>query len=177
MTHRLTFAAAFLCASLSHAALAEVVQTKERTYAVKYKDGAVERFKIAWTVDVTSTFREQGGSPVPYQGSVNNFKCSWSIATTIERTASLATRLGPAFPLPAMTKTFKRDFQNPGSGELVVEGSRNESCKDAAPQRESAIAEARASSRALFERLTEADLESLRKETQANPDVASVAVQ
>ena len=176
MKHGLMCAAALLCLMGPAAALAEVVQAKERTYAVRYKDGAVERYKVAWTANVTTTVREQGGSPVPYQGSVDNRKCSWSIATTIDRTVSLATRQGAALALPGMSRTFREDFRNPGT-ELVVTGTRNESCKEATAQREGAIAEARGALRALFEPLTEADLQNLKREAQSKPDVAAITVE
>jgi hypothetical protein len=179
MIRRLEFAhRPCFCASLSPAALAEVVQTKERTYAVTYKDGAVERFKIVWTADVTATFRQQGGSPVPYQGQRGQLQ-----VLVVDRDDDRAYRLArhaprPRLPAAGDEQDLQARFPEPRRRrELIVEGERNQSCKDAAAQREGAIAEARAASRALFERLTEADLANLRKETQANPDVASVTVQ
>jgi hypothetical protein len=176
MKRCMRFGGALLCLLVSQAAGAEVVQTKERTYAVKYKDDAVERYKVAWTANVVATVRELGGSPVPYQGSVDVRKCSWTIATTIDRTVSLATRQGATMPLPTMNRTYKEDFQNRG-GEFLVTDSRNESCKDATAYRENAIGNARTAIRSLFERLTEADLENLKKEAQSKPDVATITVQ
>jgi len=176
MKRYVKFGGTLLCMLFSLAATAEVVQTKERTYAVKYKDDAVERYKVVWTADVTTTISEQGGSPVPYQGATDVRKCTWTIATTIDRTVSLATRQGATMPLPGMSRTYKEDFQNRG-GEFVVTDSRNESCKDATPHRENAIGNARNTAKGLFERLTEADLESLKKEAQSKPDVATITAQ
>ena len=166
---------AAMCSLVSLQAGAEVVQTKERTFSVKYKDEAVERYLVTWKVDVATTVKEQGGSPVPYQGSVDQRRCSWSVAVTIERAVSLATRLGPSFPLPGMGRTLKEDPT--GRSEFLVTGARNESCKDSTAERERAIAGATSNARALFDRLTEADLETIKQEVRAKAEGATITVQ
>lgn len=177
MNRSLIRGAALLSVLLSASAVADVIQTKERTYAVKYKDEAVERYKVVWTANLTTDVKEQVGSPVPYQGAPNYRRCSWTVDATIDRTVALATRLGPAVPLPALSKTFKNDPKNPGGGELAFKGSREETCKEAAPMREKDIGAAKSSILGLFERLTDADLESLKKEAQSKADVVTVTVQ
>jgi hypothetical protein len=150
-----------------------VVQTKERIYAVKYKDEAVERFKVVWTANLTTTLKEEVGSPVPYQGAVDFRRCSWTVTATVDRTVALATRQGPSVPLPSMSKPLKDDAK----GDLVFKGAREETCKQATERREKDVGEAKTSILATFERLTEADLESIRKDAQAKSDVVSVTVQ
>jgi hypothetical protein len=176
MKHRLHIAVVLLFTLTCLRAGAEVVATKEKTFSVKYKDEAVERYQATWKADVTTTVKEEGGSPVPYQGSVDKFRCTWTIAVTIERAVALATRLGPSFPLPGMSRTFKDDSQGKG-GDYLVTGTRNESCKASAAERDGAIAAAKNNVRGLFERLTEADLETMKQEIRSKADAVTITVQ
>lgn len=175
--NRCVMSCALSCLLLSTFAAADVLQTKERTYAVKYKDDAVERFKVVWTANLTTTVREEVGSPVPYQGAVDFRRCTWTVAATVERTVALATRQGPTVPLPSMSKPLKDDAKGADGGDLVVKGAREETCKQAAARRDKDVGEAKTAILATFERLTEADLESIRKDAQAKNDVVSVTVQ
>ena len=113
---------------------------------------------------------------MPYQGSVDKRRCAWSIAVTIERSVALATRLGPSFPLPGMSRSFKDESQGRG-GDFLTTGARDASCKDSAAERDAAIAGAKNNVRGLFERLTEADLETVKQETRAKADVVTITVQ
>ena len=173
LNRRVMSSAAALAVFICGSAAADVVQTKERTYAVKYKDEAVERFKVVWTANLTTTMKEEVGSPVPYQGAVDFRRCSWTVTATVDRTVALATRQGPSVPLPSMSKPLKDDAK----GDLLVKGAREETCKQAAERREKDVGEATTAILATFERLTEADLESIKKDAQAKTDVVSVTVQ
>jgi hypothetical protein len=177
LNRRVMSSAAALAVFICGSAAADVVQTKERTYAVKYKDEAVERFKVVWTANLTTTVKEEVGSPVPYQGAVDFRRCSWTVSATVDRTVALATRQGPTVPLPSMSKPLKDDAKGAGGGDLVVKGAREETCKQATERREKDVGEAKTAILATFERLTAADLESIKKDAQAKPDVVSVTVQ
>jgi len=170
--------ACVLCAVACPSASAEAIGTKERTLAIKYKDGAVERYRVAWTANLVTASRDEGGSFVPYQGAVENRRCSWSIASTIERTVSLATRLGPTFPLPGLGRTIKGDPRRP-DGESVVSGTVNETCKhkDAAARRESDTRKARDAVMGAFDQFIESDLDTFKREVQSKGDVAAITVE
>lgn len=148
---------------------ADLAQTKERTYAVRYKDDAVESYKVTWTANVNVSQKEETGSPVPYQGAVDFRRCSWSVTSSIERTVALTTRLGAALPLPVMTKSLP-----PGTGSAMT-GTRNETCNQAAQHREGDVKKAKAAILEDFDRLTAADYEALKSEARSKADVVSVA--
>jgi hypothetical protein len=165
-----------LCALFGANAFAEVVGTRERNLAIKYKDGAVERYRVAWAANLATSLRDEGGSFVPYQGAVETRRCSWTITTTIERTVSLATRLGPTFPIPGLSRTIKGDSQRP-DGEFMVSGTIGESCKDAAGKRESDIRKARDAVTSAFDRVVESDLLTLRQDVQSKGDVVTIGIE
>jgi hypothetical protein len=158
-------AALFALAALG--AAAEIAATKERTSIVKYSDQSIERYAVRWTLDVAAKVREEGGSYVPYQGASENRRCTWSVTSGIERSVSLATRLGQTMPLAGMARTV------PGGEPL--KGEHPGTCT-AAPQRE-AMERARKAALESFERITEADLEDLRKSARSGADVSTVTMQ
>ena len=167
---------ALLCMIVSLGAAADVVQVKEFTYVVKYTDDAVERYSVKWTLNVTTNVRDGAGVFIPYQGAVENRRCTWSITSSVDRTVSFVTRLGQAVPLANMSRTFKEDPRNPGR-EMVIAGERNETCNEARAQREKDVADARKAVLEMFDRLTTSDFEGLRKEAQANANVRTITVQ
>jgi hypothetical protein len=166
---------ALLCLLLPLGAAAEVVQTKERTYSVKFKDDAVERYTVKWTLDFTANVREVGGSPVPYQGASDVKRCTWKIDATADRMVSLVTRLGQPFPLPKMARTLDLDATKPGK-PYTLAGQRDLTCNDVKAERAEEMASAKASVLQAFERQTADDLARLVKEAQGNAEVASVTV-
>jgi len=166
--NRWTLWRALLCVPLASSALAEVVQTRESAYDVRYADNAVERYAVRWTLNVTTTIREEGGAPIPYQGAVANLRCQWSIASSVERSVSLVTRLGQAMPLPNMSRTLKAESAD------VVKGEDNASCKDPRSRREAEVRNAGNAARERFEKFAAADLETLKSEARAAPNVAAV---
>ena len=95
---RLNYAiAAFLTLSpaISHA---EVVQTAERTFRVRYKDGVVELYKVRWVATRELSSREHGGPAEPAKFKfVDDRRCEWNINGGIIRTVSLVTRNGKEF--------------------------------------------------------------------------------
>jgi hypothetical protein len=156
---------------VSLGAAADVVQVKERTYLVRYKDEAVERYVVKWTAHLDASVRNQGGAFIPYQGNVETPRCSWTITTKIDRTVAMATRLGQPITLDKMNRTLN-DPQGKG-GAVVVD----KSCDEARAQRESEIGNARSAFLAAFDRLTNADMETIKKEAQATADVVTITVQ
>jgi hypothetical protein len=151
------------------ASAAEVAATKERTYVVKYTDQSIERYAVQWKLDVDAKVREEGGSYVPYQGAAENRRCTWSVSSGIERSVSLATRLGQAMPLAGMARKL--------GGAEPLNGGHAGACGGAEPERDAAIARARKSALESFERITDADLDELRKSARANAQVSDVTVQ
>jgi len=165
-----------LVQALLGAAAAEVVRTKERHYAVRFKDDAVERYQVVWRAHSDSTMRDQGGSLIPYQGAVETRRCAWEIVSTIDRTVALATRLGPAMPIPALSRMLKADPQKQEE-RRTVKGSAPDACNAVGAQREADERSARAELLRTFEQITEADLATLRREAESRADVVSVTVQ
>ncbi|APV49419.1 hypothetical protein BWI17_06830 [Betaproteobacteria bacterium GR16-43] len=167
---------ALLCLLGSVDALSDVVQTKERTYAVKFKDDAVERYNVKWTLDFTANVREAGGTPpVPYQGASNAKACSWKIEASANRAVFLVTRLGQPFSLPKMDKVLDLDPRNPGK-PYTLAGQRDLTCNDVKAERAEELANAKATVLKAFETQAADDLARLVKEAQANAEVASVSV-
>ena len=159
--------AAFALAALASAA--EVAATKERTYVVKYADQSIERYAVRWTLDVEAKVREEGGSYVPYQGASENRRCTWSVTSRVERSVSLATRLGQALPLAGMARTM--------GGTEPLKGEQAGPCGAKSAQRDAAVDGARRTALLSFERLTDSDLEELRNAARSNKEVTSVTVQ
>jgi hypothetical protein len=158
---------ALLCAPVALGTVAEVVQTRERDYVVRYTDNAVERYSVKWTLDVTTTARDVGGSFVPYQANRENHRCAWSVASRIDRTVSLVTRLGQAMPLPTLSSSMKNE------GE--VKGEADEPCSSPRSKREADTRAAAGTALEKFRTLTDADLEVLKQAARANPNVASIS--
>jgi hypothetical protein len=130
-------------------AAADVIQSKERVYAVKYKDEAVERYVVKWTANFAASVREEGGGMIPYQGAVQTHRCAWTITSSIDRTVSLATRLGQTIPLEKMSRTIEAGSPNPATGQ------RADTCTASRAAHEGEIANARGALLANFERLTQ----------------------
>ena len=159
-------------ASLAFAAgngAAEVASTKERTYVVRYEDQSIERYAVRWTLDVVSKVRELGSSYVPYQGASQNSRCAWTVTSEIDRSVSLATRLGPTIPLAKMDRKL--------GGTEPLKGEQEGGCGGPAPQRVAAMERARKAALESFERITEADLEELRAAARTKGEVTAVTVQ
>jgi hypothetical protein len=104
---------AFLMLSLPSIAHAEVVQTAERTFRVRYKDGVVELYKVRWVATREMSSREHGGPAKPLEGKLtDDRRCEWNIDGGITRTVSLVTRNGKEFVNADKTKVFNADFRN-----------------------------------------------------------------
>jgi hypothetical protein len=158
----MTRAALSLCMAASLGAAAEVASTKEKSYIVKYTDGTAERYTVKWTLNLATSRKEEGTSFVPYQGASNdNRRCTLSVASSVERTVSLVTRLGQAIPLPGMNRSLNKE-------------SRSSPCDD---KRDKAADDSRAVALETFDRVTNVDLEDIRKETQASSGVVAITIE
>jgi hypothetical protein len=151
-----------LCLAASLGAAAEVAGSKEKSYIVKYSDGTAERYKVKWTLNLATSRKEEGGSFVPYQGAnQENRRCTMSVASSVDRTVSMVTRLGQAIPLPGMNRTMNKE-------------SRSSPCDD---KRDKAVDDTRTLAMETFDRVTNVDLEDIRKETQASAGVVAITME
>ena len=151
---------------------AEVVNTRERSFVVRYKDDTTERYAVKWTLDVAAKSREEGSAFVPYQGAVENRRCAWSVDTNVERKVSLVTRLGEPIPVGGMSRNLAGE-----RGKAAISGSQPGGCAGAKSEAEAAITEARRTSMASFEKLAEDDFQELQRAARGRAEVSQVTVQ
>ena len=157
--------------------VAETIQTTERAFAVKYKDGTVEHYKVTWLGIVDSEVHEDGHPSVPLNGWFTDTRqCHWSISSHIERQVAMINRVGQTFAQSSLSKSYSSDFTNKGSDFMVL-GFRSENCNDAADRRNSDIGNARSNIISIFGGIVEADLTRLKAEVKSNADVIDVSFQ
>jgi len=141
---------------------ADEVQSKERFLTVKYKDGAIERYKVKWQALRDMAVREDGGPAKPLEGKfVDDRRCHWDINARIERRLFIIARSGQTFAKEDAFRSFNSDFTNQGSSFLLI-GLRSENCNDAAGRRNSDWNDARTHLLGAFERIANADFENVK---------------
>jgi hypothetical protein len=129
--------AAVLTISMPAISHAEVVQTAERTFRVRYRDGAVELYKVRWVATRDMASREHGGPAKPFEGKfVDDRRCEWNINGGITRTVSLITRNGKEVINEDKTRVFNSDFRNEGTS-FDLATLRPGNCNDTAARRDS----------------------------------------
>jgi hypothetical protein len=140
------------------AAAAETVQTKERTFAVKYKDGTIEHYKVTWIATLDVEVHEDGHPAVPLNGWFTDTRqCHWSLSSHIDRQVAMINKVGQEFAQSNLSRTYRSDFTGKGS-DFQVFGLRPENCNDAAGRRNSDINDARKNLLNVFPGIMEADL-------------------
>jgi hypothetical protein len=165
------------CAFMATQSFAETVQTKERTFAVKYKDGTIERYKVTWFANLEVEVHEDGHPAVPLSGQFTDTRqCHWSTSSHIERQVAMINKVGQSFAQSALSKSYASDFTNQGSA-FVVLNFRSENCNDASARRNSDISNARANLNNIFPGIVDADLSRLKAEVKSNADVVNIEFQ
>ena len=162
-----------VCMTLNTAA--ETVQTKERTFAVKYKDGTVEHYKVTWVATLDIEVHEDGHPSEPLNGWFTDTRqCHWSLSAHIDRQVAMINKVGQEFAQSNLSKTYRSDFTGKGS-DFQVFGLRPENCNDAAGRRDSDINDGRKNLMNVFPGLVEADLGKLKSEVKANAEVVDIS--
>jgi hypothetical protein len=169
----LLIGAATFCITLN--AFAETVMTKERTFAVKYKDGTVEHYKVTWVATLDTEVHEDGHPSEPFNGWFTDTRqCHWSLSSHIDRQVSMINKVGQEFAQSTLSRTYRSDFTGKGS-DFQVFGLRPENCNDAAGRRNSDINDARKNVSSVFPGLVDADLVKLKADVKANTEVIQVS--
>jgi hypothetical protein len=176
-TRNLFVVLALLGALIGAQSFAETVQSKERTFALKYTDGTVEHYKVTWFATLDPEVHEDGHPAEPLKGWLTDTRqCHWSIASHIDRQVSMVNKVGQTFAQSSLSKTYSSDFTNKGSDFMVL-GFRSENCNDAADRRNSDINNARANLNDVFGGIVDADLSRLKDEVKSNAEVLEVDFQ
>lgn len=155
----------------------ETVQTKERTFAVKYKDGTIEHYKVSWVATLDVEVHEDGHPAEPFNGWFTDTRqCHWSIAAHIDRQVAMINKVGQSFAQSDLSRTYRSDFTNKGN-EFQVFGFRPENCGDSAGRRNSDINDGRKNLMNVFPGLVDADLARLKADVKANAEVVEITFQ
>jgi hypothetical protein len=155
----------------------ETIQTKERTFAVKYKDGTVEHYKVSWVATLDVEVHEDGHPAEPFNGWFTDTRqCHWSTAAHIDRQVAMINKVGQSFAQSDLSRTYRSDFTNKGS-DFQVFGFRPENCGDSAGRRNSDINDGRKNLMNVFTGLVDADLVKLKADVKANAEVVEVTFQ
>ena len=160
--------AAYLILAFAAIANSEVVQTSERTFRVRYKDGVVELYKVRWVATRDMSSREHGGPAKPLEGKfTDDRRCEWSINGGITRTVSLVTRNGKEFINADKTKVFNSDFRNEGTS-FDLTTLRPGNCNDTAARRDSDYNDARQKLLEAMGPIVSNDFEAVKREYRAD---------
>ena len=128
---------AVLLAHPTAVAAQETVDTRERTFRVKYQDGTTELYKVRWQAQRSIDVREDGHPAEPFAGRPFDTRtCHWSINAYISRRVFLVARNGKEFENVEKARVFNSDFTNQGSS-FVLANLRPENCNDARARRDS----------------------------------------
>jgi hypothetical protein len=166
-----------MCVACTLLSAAQTVQTKERAFTVKYKDGTVERYKVDWAASMNVEVHEDGHPAIPANFQFTDTRqCHWSISGHIDRQVALINKLGQAFAQSSLSKTYSTDFANKGSDFMVL-GFRSENCNDAVDRRNSDINNAKSNLLNVFDGNVNADLAKLKREMKSNAEVVAVEFQ
>ena len=160
--------------ALSAPMLAETLQTDQRAYKVKYKDGTIESYLVTWFAQMDVEVHEDGGPAKPLEGKfIDDRHCHWTITAHIDRQVAMVNKAGQQFTQSILSRSYTSDFRNHGSVWAIL-NFRSESCKDAASRRDSDINDGSDSIKSLFPGLVAADLDKLQQEVKENAEVISV---
>lgn len=155
-------------------ASAETIQSDQRAYTVKYKDGTIEHYVVTWLAQMDVEVHEDGGPAKPLEGHfVDDRRCHWTIASHIDRQVAMVNKAGQQFAQSTLFRSYSSNFQNQGSS-WVVQNFRSENCNDAAGRRDSDINDSRNNLRTQFPGVIAADLDKLKQDVKTNAEVVSV---
>ena len=175
MNRTSTFATLLIAGALAaQSSVAEVVQSSERTFAVKYKDKTVERYKVSWAAIMDVDVREDGHPAIPKEFKFTDTRqCHWSIKGRVDRAVFMVNRVGQAYGGSTLFRSYNSDFVNKGS-DFVLTQLRSENCNDARARRDSDVSNTRNSLLKSFDGIVKGDLEKLKAEVKQNADVVEV---
>jgi hypothetical protein len=166
-----------LCSIAGALSFAETVQSKERTFTLKYKDGTIEHYKVTWLANLDVEVHEDGHPAEPFNGWFTDTRqCHWSVSSHIVRQVAMINKVGQTFAQSSLSKSYANDFTNKGSDFMVL-GFRSENCNDAADRRNSDINNARANLNNIFEGIVAGDLSRLKDEVKSNAEVLQIDFQ
>ena len=166
MTRLLQFV--ICCVCIGGMASAETVQSAERTFRLKHRDGTVELYKVRWTASREMTTTEHGSPAKPFEGIfVDTRRCEWNINAGITRTVSLVARNGKEFINPDNTKVFNSDFRNEGTSFDLITG-RPGNCNDTAARRSSDFTDVQRALLAALGPTVEHDFDAVKREFQTD---------
>ena len=152
-------------------AQSNVVQTAERTFRIKYKDGVVEQFKVRWAGIIENTTREDGHPAIPEKlWFTDTRQCHWTATGRVERHVMLISRGGKEFEDTNKFQVHRSDVQNKGS-DFVLTNLRSENCNDARSRRESDFNNVQTMLIAKFGGITAADFMNVIAEFKKNGEV------
>jgi hypothetical protein len=157
--------------------VAETVQSKQRTFAIKYKDGTVEHYVVTWFATLELEVHEDGPPSEPLKGWFTDTRqCHWSMSSHIDRQVAMVNKVGQSFAQSSLSKSYSSDFTDKGNNFMVL-AFRSENCNDSADRRNSNINNARANLNNVFDGIVEADLRRLKEEIKTNGEVLEVEFQ
>jgi hypothetical protein len=166
MTRLFSFVVCFVC--IGAMVSAETVQTAERTFRLRHRDGVVELYKVRWTASREMTTTERGTPAKPFEGIfIDTRKCEWNINGGITRTVSLLAKNGKEFITPDKTKVFNSDFRNEGTSFDLSTG-RPGNCNDTAARRNSDFADVHRALLAALDATVEHDFAVVKREFQTD---------
>jgi hypothetical protein len=153
---------------------AETVQTDQRAYKVRYKDGTVESYLVTWLAQIDLEVHEDGGPAKPLEGKfIDDQRCHWIINAHIDRQVAMANKAGQQFAQSSLSRRYNSNFRYPES-PWVIFNFRSESCNDAAARRENDLNNGRQGIGSEFAGVVAADLDKLKQEVKAGAEVISV---
>lgn len=144
----------------------EIIQ-QDRSFVVRYVDGAQERYLVAYRGFVQQNAHESGGPAVPADFKfIDNRQCHWAINSRIQRTVYLVHRSGRQIPYEKLSVRWQVPFTNKGS-DFVLTQLRSENCNDAWGRYASDVNNAKARVRIDFPNVVQADTDTLKQAMSA----------
>jgi hypothetical protein len=134
----------------------ETLRNTERTVNVKYSDGFVEKYIVAYNGVVNVAKEERGSARFP-----DNRQCFWSIQTYVGRQIYSVNRQGQRAVLEQFNRKFETAFANQGDDFKILK-LRPENCNDANNRFESDVNNAKQAIQQKFEPIVTEDLKTLK---------------
>jgi hypothetical protein len=153
---------------------AEEVDSELRSIAVRYRNGDIEHYLVAWTADLGVDLREDGAVAQPGVGRfVDDRRCHWSVSGSITRQVFLLDHAGDQYGSAELVRVYGKAKRDQGTA-FVVTTLTSDNCGAATARRDGDYVDVKRRLLDDFPGTVEADLVALRQELKARPDVTRV---
>jgi hypothetical protein len=130
-----------LAVCIGGTAVARDLANEDRTIAVRFSDGSVERYVVRYQAKLDSTIWEDGHPAEPLKGRFTDTRrCHWRANAAIEREACLTSRSGESFCRGQYSRILNTNVANQGAaGWSLRTGVHPENCGAARPRAQAEI--------------------------------------